>query len=89
MIEEYCDNGKRLWWLKKIVIIRGYYDYWKELWWLEGIMIIEKYYNKKEEIKKMVIKSSIVNEIIRGNFKLFFFFFYDKILQAPKAQKDA
>ena len=53
-------------------------------------MIIEKYYDKKEEIKKMVIKSSIVNEVIRGNFKLlFFFFFYDKILQAQKAQKDA
>ena len=49
-------------------------------------MIIEKYYVKKEEIKKMVIKSSIVNEVIRGNFKLLNFF-YDKILQAQKAQK--
>ena len=50
-------------------------------------MIIEKYYDKKEEIKKMVIKSSIVNEVIRGNFRLLYFF-YDKILQAQKAQKD-
>ena len=61
---------------------------WKELWWLEGIMIIKKYYDKKEEIKKMVIKSSILNEVIRGNFRLLYFF-YDKILQAQKAQKDA
>ena len=37
----------------------------------------------------MVTKSSIVNEVIRGNFRLFYFFFYDKILQAQKAQKDA
>ena len=32
--------------------------------------------------------SSIVNEVIRGNFTLLNFF-YDKILQAQKAQKDA
>ena len=52
-------------------------------------MIVQKYYDKKEEIKKIVIKSSIVNEVIRGNFKLLYFFFYDKILQAQKTQKDA
>ena len=35
-------------------------------------MIIEKYYDKKKRLKKMVIKkSSIVNEVIRDNFKLF------------------
>ena len=34
--------------------------------------------------------SSIVNEVMGGNFRLFYFcFFYDKILQAQKAQKDA
>ena len=32
--------------------------------------------------------SSIVNEVISGNFKLLYFF-YDKILQVQKAQKDA
>ena len=50
-------------------------------------MIIEKYYDKKEEIKKDAHKSRIVNEVIRGNFRLLYFF-YDKILQAQKAQKD-
>ena len=34
--------------------------------------------------------SSIVNVVIRGNFRLlYFFFFYDKILQVQKAQKEA
>ena len=33
-------------------------------------------------------KISMVNEVIRGNFKLLYFF-YDKFLQVQKAQKDA
>ena len=33
--------------------------------------------------------SIIVNEVIRGNFRLLYIFFYDKILQAQKVQKDA
>ena len=34
---------------------------------------------------------TVVNEVIRGNFRLLYLFiiFYDKILQAQKAQKDA
>ena len=36
----------------------------------------------------MAIKSSIVNEVIKGIFRLLYFF-YDKILQAQKVQKDA
>ena len=33
--------------------------------------------------------SIIVNEVIMGNFRLLYIFFYDKILQAQKVQKDA
>ena len=39
---------------------------------------------------KIDIVSSIVNEDIRGNFRilyLFIYFFYEKILQAQKAQR--
>ena len=32
--------------------------------------------------------SSIVNEGIRGNFELLYFFFYEKISHAQKVQKD-
>ena len=53
-------------------------------------MITEKYYDKKEEIKKMVIKSSIVNEVIRGNFScllnVFMLFMLVKRLRGRKLQ---
>ena len=40
--KEDCDNWKRLWYLKKIVIIEKDCDYWKRLWWLKRIVMIEK-----------------------------------------------
>ena len=36
------NNRKRLWLLKKIMIIKKDCDYWKRLWLLKKIMIIEK-----------------------------------------------
>ena len=42
----------------------------------------------EQGVKYVFIVSSIMNEVIRGNFRLlFFFFFHDKILQAQKAYK--
>ena len=53
IIEKDCDDGKRLWSLKGIMIIKRYWllkgimiiekycDYWKMLWSLKGIIIIE------------------------------------------------
>ena len=37
--------------------------------------------------KFMTSKSSIINEVIRAVLNLLFFFFYEKILHAPKAPK--
>ena len=51
IIEEDCNDGKRLWLLKGIMIIKKYCDYWRVLWslknvWLlRNIVIIEEYYN--------------------------------------------
>ena len=42
IIEKDCDNWKRLWLLKKILIIEKDCDYWKRLWLLKKIMIIGK-----------------------------------------------
>ena len=67
IMDKYYDDWKELWWLEGMMIIKKYCDNGSiVLWVLKGIMIIEKYYDKKEEIKKMVIKSNIVNEVIRG-----------------------
>ena len=50
-------------------------------------------YSSMDKISNVLLitsaNSSIVNEVIRGNFKLLYHFFYDKILQAQRAQKDA
>ena len=42
IIEKDCNNWKRSWFLKKIVIIDKDFHNWKRSWELKKIMIIEK-----------------------------------------------
>ena len=77
---------------RKSIVFYGVYFYHNVLGLYVSNFIFK--YSSMDKISNILLitsaDSSIVNEVIRGNFKLLlFFFFYDKILQAQKVQKDA
>ena len=89
-------------WEKHLYIIHNFADdntlssFAKSVKFLVEILMAEshnpiKWFSENKMIanpdKFKSVISSIVHEVIRGNFKLHFF--YEKILQAQKAQKDA
>ena len=51
-IQEDCDDWKRLWSLKTMVIVEKYGDNWKRLWWLKKILHAQKAQKHEDATKQ-------------------------------------